>query len=190
MDTPVHISQSGSNETGDGSIEKPWLTLQHAAEAVQHHSILALNEQGVYSEVSRSLIKKTRKSAAELKRKLERAAERSNTVQTPVVSDWEVSFEKISIADKSTSETISIATVRTNVIAKHAQTRIAVRGWVHRIRAQGNIAFAVIRDGYGLIQVVLTGILCKAALHAAIETCVVVEGMVLAAPEGKTVSTF
>jgi asparaginyl-tRNA synthetase len=41
-------------------------------------------------------------------------------------------------------------------IARHVGESVRVRGWVHHSRSSGKIAFVVVRDGTGLVQVVAT----------------------------------
>ncbi|KAI9892296.1 MAG: hypothetical protein M1814_001495 [Vezdaea aestivalis] len=40
-------------------------------------------------------------------------------------------------------------------------TRVQVSGWVHRLRSQKDVVFVTLRDGYGLLQCILTGDLAK-----------------------------
>jgi asparaginyl-tRNA synthetase len=39
-------------------------------------------------------------------------------------------------------------------LAKHAGDSVTVRGWVTHVRSSGKVAFAVIRDGTGIMQAV------------------------------------
>jgi asparaginyl-tRNA synthetase len=69
-------------------------------------------------------------------------------------------------------------------------SRVKVCGWVHRLRVQGkDMMFIVLRDGYGLIQCVLTGKQCHTfdALTLTLESTIAVYGQIVAVPEGKSV---
>jgi asparaginyl-tRNA synthetase len=45
--------------------------------------------------------------------------------------------------------------------------RVKLQGWVHRLRVQGkDMMFIVLRDGYGLIQCVLTGRCALINIHS------------------------
>ncbi len=67
--------------------------------------------------------------------------------------------------------------------------RVAVTGWVHRLRVQGkDMMFAVLRDGSGFIQCVFTGVLCHSfdAITLTLESTITVYGVIKALPEGKS----
>ena len=40
-------------------------------------------------------------------------------------------------------------------LGRHAGTRVTVRGWVQTTRTHGRVAFAVVRDGTGIVQCVV-----------------------------------
>lgn len=70
---------------------------------------------------------------------------------------------------------------------EHAETKVVLNGWVHRIRNHGSIYFMNIRDRYGLVQVVLdddaSPELQETASQLRMEYCVAIEGVVRLRPD-------
>lgn len=64
---------------------------------------------------------------------------------------------KIKIANKNPMT----VKVRSATDGKGSGTRVRVSGWVHRLRAQKEVMFVTLKDGYGLLQCVLQGDLVK-----------------------------
>jgi asparaginyl-tRNA synthetase len=64
-------------------------------------------------------------------------------------------------------------------------TRVRVSGWVHRLRSQKDVIFVTLRDGYGLLQCVLTGDLVKNydAQTLTLETTMEIYGEMWQVPE-------
>jgi len=50
---------------------------------------------------------------------------------------------------------MSLSAIRIDELSRHAGAAVTVRGWVTHLRAQGKIAFIVLRDGTGLLQCVV-----------------------------------
>ena len=44
------------------------------------------------------------------------------------------------------------STVRIADLGRHVGTVVTVRGWVTHLRSSGKVAFAVVRDGTGILQ--------------------------------------
>ncbi|RAH55651.1 asparaginyl-tRNA synthetase [Aspergillus piperis CBS 112811] len=63
-------------------------------------------------------------------------------------------------------------------------TRVRVVGRVHRLRAQKDVIFLTLTDGYGYLQCVLTGNLCKTydAMTLTLETSIAIHGEMRAVP--------
>ncbi len=74
-------------------------------------------------------------------------------------------------------------TIRTTEIANHAGKRVTLRGWLHHVRRLGGVSFVLLRDGWGLVQIVaseqelepLTGLVQGTILQA--------KGTVVAEPQ-------
>ncbi len=76
--------------------------------------------------------------------------------------------------------------VRTVEIAAHAGERVRVQGWLHALRRMGGLAFLIVRDGWGTVQVIVEEESVLASLEAAgalSETLLEVEGTVRAQPQ-------
>lgn len=74
--------------------------------------------------------------------------------------------------------------VLTTEVAHHIGERVRVQGWLHTLRRLGGITFLVVRDGYGLLQVVSQSPEAFAALEGLqVETVIAVEGLVAAEPQ-------
>ncbi|OJJ75476.1 hypothetical protein ASPBRDRAFT_37760 [Aspergillus brasiliensis CBS 101740] len=63
-------------------------------------------------------------------------------------------------------------------------TRVRVVGRIHRLRAQKDVIFLTLTDGYGYLQCVLTGDLCKTydAMTLTLETSIAIHGEMRAVP--------
>ena len=74
--------------------------------------------------------------------------------------------------------------VWTSDLAAHVGERVRVQGWLHARRRLGGITFLVVRDGYGLAQVVAQSEAALATLEGCqVESVVAVEGTVAAEPQ-------
>ncbi len=74
--------------------------------------------------------------------------------------------------------------VLTTEVARHIGERVRVQGWLHTLRRLGGITFLVVRDGYGLLQVVSQSPEAFAALEGLqVETVIAVEGLAAAEPQ-------
>ena len=74
--------------------------------------------------------------------------------------------------------------IRTTEIGAHVGERVRLAGWLHRLRQLSNVSFLILRDGYGLAQIVVEDqelVARLAALRA--ETVLAVEGTVVAVPQ-------
>src|SRR5258708_16412005 len=76
--------------------------------------------------------------------------------------------------------------IRTIEAATHEGRRVRVEGWLHALRRLGGVSFVVVRDGWGLAQVVATSedeLAPVAATGGGVESIVAVEGTVASAPQ-------
>lgn len=83
--------------------------------------------------------------------------------------------------------------IRTTALAAHVGETVRLEGWLHRLRQLSELSFLILRDGYGLAQIVIE----DAALRAQVaglcaESVIAVEGIVAAeaqAPGGVEIHT-
>ncbi len=82
--------------------------------------------------------------------------------------------------------TSSSARIPSVEVAAHVGERIAVAGWLHALRRLGGISFLILRDGWGIVQVVAASEEELAPLRAAQagpESVLLVEGVVATASQ-------
>lgn len=76
--------------------------------------------------------------------------------------------------------------IRTSEIGGHVGERVRLQGWLHAVRRLGGISFLLLRDGWGVAQIVAASEAELAPLResgAGVESVVVVEGVVAVAPQ-------
>lgn len=76
--------------------------------------------------------------------------------------------------------------IRATELAQHIGQRVCLQGWVHTIRRLGGVTFLILRDGWGVAQVIFEEAAELAALEAAAlqpESVVRIEGTVRATPQ-------
>lgn len=80
----------------------------------------------------------------------------------------------------------SSARIRSVEVAAHIGERIYIAGWLHALRRLGGISFLILRDGWGIVQVVATSEDELASLHdtqAGPESVLMIEGIVATASQ-------
>jgi nondiscriminating aspartyl-tRNA synthetase len=76
--------------------------------------------------------------------------------------------------------------IRTTDLAAHAGERVALQGWLLQARTLGGIRFLLVRDGYGVAQVVTEEPERLAPLHGLLpESVIAVEGRVVAEAQAR-----
>lgn len=195
LEAPLFTSEkSGCDETGDGTISKPFKTIlramKHAGkepfptiyvDSKDHLSTepFEVAAKSQLKKIQKIFIREGFKSADKEKREAEDAEKRLQNLEEA---------KKITI-----SEDINLPkAIRIRIFegSKHRNIRITIFGWVHRLRRQGKgLTFITLRDGTGFLQCVLTDILCQTyeALVLTTESSVQLFGTLKEVPEGKTV---
>ncbi|CUM65045.1 uncharacterized protein PRCAT00002665001 [Priceomyces carsonii] len=188
----VH-EQSGIDYPSGGSEKNPFQSSAYAYFTHPESTILVFKkleedkEIYGYGELSASALKKAKKGADGIRKKLEKQAklveqkQKQEEEATLKLAALDISIEE----DKSLPEAKKI---RLRDIPENLGNRIAVHGWIHRLRIQKGLAFITLRDGTGFIQAVLTGDLakCKTTQELTLESSVVIKGVIHKLPEGKS----
>lgn len=74
--------------------------------------------------------------------------------------------------------------ILTTELARHAGERVRLEGWLHRLRQLSELSFLILRDGYGLAQIVVEDEPLRAQLGALTpETVLAVEGDAVLEPQ-------
>jgi len=185
--------KNGSDETGDGTKEKPFkttvFTLKKSGDISKFSEIYVdskdENSEEKFQLIAKAQLKKIRafcetevkKENQKKTRELEDAVRREKNIEEA---------KKITITQDSSLP--APKTVKIKETSADLTDRVKVFGWVHRLRTQGKtLMFIVLRDGTGFLQCVLNGTMCQTydALLLSTEATVAVYGKIEAVPEGK-----
>lgn len=188
----IYTSDStGSDETGDGTAEKPFKSvlqaMKHAGKEPFPTIYVDGKEEGKKFEVAaKAQLKKwqknwqrdANKAADRAKKDAEDAERREKNLEEA---------KKIVITQDASLPKPTEIKIRDSTANRN--TRVKIYGWVHRLRRQGkNLMFIVLRDGTGFLQCVFTNTLCHTyeALTLATEAAICIYGDIKELPEGKT----
>jgi len=183
--------KNGSDETGDGTPEKPLKTILQAMKQAGKEPFPCIyvdsKEEGKkYDVAAKSALKKVvkiwqrdqYKAADKLKKEAEDAEKRMKNIEEAKL---------ITLVEDPTKPAAKL--VKIVGLAANRGQRVKVYGWVHRLRRQGkNLMFITLRDGTGFLQCVLTDQLCLSyeALILSTESSVQLFGTLKEVPEGKS----
>ncbi|KAG2186537.1 hypothetical protein INT44_002761 [Umbelopsis vinacea] len=191
----VYIDEvKGSDEAGQGTQDAPFKTAIKALDfAGENAQIQVKKDEEGYKEISASALKKAKKTIVEQQRKAKKQEEQKLKQEQESKSKAENEAKALEAAKAIVlTEDASLPKAQTikirDAVASRGK-RVKVSGWVHRLRVQGkDMMFAVLRDGSGYIQCVLTGQLCKTfdAITLTLESTITVYGVINQLPEGKT----
>lgn len=188
----VYTSEkNGSDESGDGTDKKPFKTILKAMKFVGKEPFPTIyvdaksaESPELYEVAAKSQLKKihklwlrdNNKNASKAQREEEDIKNREQNLEEA---------KKVEIFNTSTEPTKTIKIFDT---PKYRDSRVAIKGWVHRLRRQGKgLMFITLRDGSGFLQCVLTDALCQTynAVLLSTESSVQFFGTLLVVPEGK-----
>ncbi len=176
----IHIDESsGSDSTGNGTLEEPYQSLAQAVYAHGEGVTFRFRKtiDAEYVEPTPTSLKKAKKNAQGIekkKKKEEEQAERDAKKRGEEKEKRERLLEERIVLKEDPSlpaatkvcKTIRnvICCVLSNVgqakivnLVSLRGKRIRLFGWVHRVRDQKGIIFVIVRDGTGYLQSVLSG---------------------------------
>ncbi|EEB11415.1 asparaginyl-tRNA synthetase, cytoplasmic, putative [Pediculus humanus corporis] len=188
----IYTSETrGSDETGDGSEQKPFKSILQAMRKAGKEPFPKIYVDGkgdgiIYDLAAKSQLKKIQKiwvrenmkQAEKNKKEAENAEKR--------VKNLEEAKKIVLEEDKTLTPAIRI---RIKDSTEYRDKRVKIYGWVHRLRRQGkSLIFITLRDGTGFLQCVLNDLLCQSyeALILSTESTVLLYGTLKKLPEGKT----
>ncbi|XP_076465067.1 asparagine--tRNA ligase, cytoplasmic-like isoform X1 [Babylonia areolata] len=188
----IYTSESsGSDETGDGSKDKPFKTVIQAMRKAGKEPFPPIfvdskTEGERYEPVSKSQKKKVtglwqaeqRKMAKKADEELEKAERREKNLEEA---------KKIVIEQDPSLPAPKRIKIRDTVANR--EIRVKIFGWVSELRRQGkSLMFVHLRDGTGFVQCVMTDTMCQTydALTLSLESAIAVYGVISEVPEGKT----
>lgn len=185
--TVLHVALvTGSDETGNGSIEMPFRSVQGALSAgrvpvdfvawvasesgklppvtlrpdvkivVNKEEISKEGVKSVYEEVTKSAVKKAVNGIESLDKKTIKALQAGEVV----VSGSGVNASAVDLPSLPVSDPHAATPAKRVKISEALKSsdRIVVMGWVHRMRSQGRkLMFITLRDGSGYVQALLSG---------------------------------
>ncbi|KAJ7623396.1 asparaginyl-tRNA synthetase [Roridomyces roridus] len=186
-----HIDEAtGVDTAGNGTADKPYQSLGFAifSHGPDASYLTRKDATGTYEEPTQSSVKKAKKTAEGLEKKrqkadeLERKAaeEREQRDKVLQASKKIVLTQDPSLPKPTKAKIVHLPPLRSQ--------RVTVFGWVHRLRAQKDLIFIVLRDGTGYLQCVLSGLAAQTyeALTLIVESSVQLEGTLQVVPEGKS----
>ncbi|XP_071521166.1 asparagine--tRNA ligase, cytoplasmic isoform X2 [Panulirus ornatus] len=180
---------SGSDETGDGTQDKPFKTALQAMRKAGKEPFPVIYVDGKddqkYEVISKSQLKKLTKLWKDECRRLEAHLKKEEEDEKKRAKMLEEA-RKITISEDPNLPKPTCIKIKD--CKDYRTKRVKVHGWVHRLRRQGkSIMFIVLRDGTGFLQSVLTDKLCQTyeAVILNTESTVTLYGTLLEVPEGK-----
>ncbi|KAF5316910.1 hypothetical protein D9611_003639 [Ephemerocybe angulata] len=185
----IYVDEAaGSDTTGVGSQEAPYQSLGFALYTQPTASFLIRKDaQAEYGEPTQSALKKAKKTAEGIEKKLKKQAEldaakgKENEKREKLLEESKkiVLTEDESLPKASKSKILNLGQYRSQ--------RVRVFGWVHRLRQQKDISFITLRDGTGYLQAILSGRVAQTydALTLTLESSVELVGTLQEVPEGK-----
>ncbi|OBA20292.1 asparaginyl-tRNA synthetase [Metschnikowia bicuspidata var. bicuspidata NRRL YB-4993] len=190
----VYVNEaSGTDTAGAGSQQQPFQTPAYALFASPEAQVLVYKQKEdsadfEYVEISASALKKAKKGADGLRKKQEKQAKQEAEMQARQADAARRMAELDLIQIVEDASLPSAAQIKLRATADHVGRRVVVRGWVHRLRVQKDVAFVTLRDGSGFLQAVLTGDLARARVtqELTLESTVAIKGVVEKLPAGKT----
>lgn len=189
--TKVYVCESHGSDDATGSESCP---LSTALKALVLHGDTAeimvrkLGEQE-YSPIAASALKKVRKKYEIDVSKAQKTKEKAALESELKAKQQQEHEQKLKDAKQiKLDEPTPSRYAKIYELKQLQKQRVRVSGWVDSIRSQGEMMFVDLRDGYGYLQCVLSGKMCKIyeALTLTLESTVEMFGVLQPVMEGKT----
>lgn len=181
----------GSDETGDGTEEKPFRTILQAMRSWSKGEpfpviyVDAKEDDKRWDVAAKTQIKKITKLYQKEVRKTDESAEKEKEDAARREKNLEDAKKIVIEMDAALP---AATTIKIRDCAKHHDKRVKILGWVHRLRRQGrSLMFVILRDGTGFLQCVFADKLCQAydGLVLSRESSIAIWGSLKKVPEGK-----
>jgi asparaginyl-tRNA synthetase len=137
-----------------------------------------------YKPVAKAALKKaTNAYQAHVKKEAKKAEQAAKEAEQKAARDAQLEAAKAVILTEDPSKPKS-KKIKIKDAVSNRNVRVAVSGWVHRMRPQKNMIFITLRDGYGLLQCILAEDLTKTydAMTLTYETSMTLYGVVKEVP--------
>jgi len=141
----------------------------------------------VYAPVAKAALKKaTNIHQANLRKEAKKVENSIKAREAMVARDAQLEKAKEVVIVEDTEKPKAIS-IKLRDTIKHRGERVVVRGWVHRLRDQGNLVFVTLRDGTGYLQCILSGKLTETydSLTLTVETTIAIYGVISPVPDKK-----
>ncbi|KAG8924847.1 putative asparagine--tRNA ligase, cytoplasmic [Tulasnella sp. 419] len=194
--TPVYVDESsGSDDTGNGTVDNPYQTVVHALTSTKGHEVsifIRKSSTEEYALIGTSALKKAKKTIEINEKKAKKAEENKEKLEKEAadskVKDQKKLEESKKIVLKEDPSLPAATKAKIYTLKQQRGNRVRVFGWVHRLRQQKENTFLVLRDGTGFLQCFLSGPLAQTydALTLTLESTVEIVGSIKEVPEGKT----
>lgn len=190
----VYVNEKTGLDTADcGSQDKPYQTAAYAQLVSPDSAILIYKEneetkEYEYVAISASALKKAKKGAEGLIKKQEKLAKQDQDAAKKA-AEASKKLSELHLVEITENASLPAAEkIKLKSVGEFIGKRVAVRGWVHRLRMQKGVGFVTLRDGTGFLQSVLAGDLAKSriASELTIESTILIKGVIEKLPEGKS----
>ncbi|RHZ88563.1 hypothetical protein Glove_22g3 [Diversispora epigaea] len=192
----VYVDETNGSDTTDaGKQDAPYKTVVYALQVHESNIKILIKKspKDGYTDISGAALKKAKKRVEELSKKAKKAEQQKKSEAEKEMQSLEDEKKKLEDAKLIVLEqnpTLQQATkIKIREAVANRGRRVKVSGWVHRLRTQGkDMKFAILRDGSGYLQCVLTGKLCHTydALTLSLESTITIYGVISELPQGKT----
>jgi asparaginyl-tRNA synthetase len=139
-----------------------------------------------YKPVAKAALKKAKNAhAAHLKKEAKQAELAAKEAEQKAAREAQLEAAKAITLVEDASKPVA-KKIKIRDTTDHRNVRVAISGWIHRLRHQKNMIFITLRDGTGLLQCILADKLTETydALTLTLETTITLHGEIKEVPAG------